>query len=131
MDMRIAILFNLENGDAIIGNDKGEVGYASSEFLEQYFYGKLSKNSPKVVMASPGADKFIMPIPHDLGKISLHFIGIGLEYGDSDRETVELQKYIAETPSGDYIVRCGYGEKTDTWVIRGVPTKAPPASDHT
>ena len=110
--MRIAVLFNLENGGAISGNDNGEIGYVANEWLEQSYFGKLSKDGPRTVMVPDRIHKIILPT-HDTYR----------RKQKNDIETIELNKYVVEAPDGDYIVRCGYGPKTDYWIIQGTANK--------
>ena len=112
--MRTVILFNLENGDAIYGNDNGEIGYFSNELLEQSYFGKLSKDGPRVVVVRDRAHKVILPTHDTYGQQQKH-----------DMETIELNKCLIDTPVGEYIVRCGYGPKADIWIIQGTANKVP------
>ena len=108
--MRIAILFNLENGDAIFGSDKGEVGYIPEELRDQY------TSELTVIKAREGTHQFLLPRGG---------------YPSSDVETIELNKCLVPTYDGFYVVRCGYGKISKTWIVKGdakklQATKAPP-----
>jgi len=110
MDMKIGYLFRLDDGSQIAGNDKGEIVYISRE-LSDHLEGELT-----VIRAREGTHQFLLPRGG---------------YPSSDVETIELNKCLVPTYDGFYVVRCGYGKISKTWIVKGdakklQATKAPP-----
>ena len=109
MDMKIGILFKLKDG-AIIGNNKGDVGYMSKDLCDS--------DIDKLRVIKAHESSYVFRAPLDTGM-------------PPATETIELNKGVVPTPDGLYVIRCGYGNVSETWIIQGVPTKVPLTSDRT
>jgi len=81
---------------SIIGDEDGNLMIVTDEFIEGVgddFRSKLLK-----VITTPRGTDFLVPIPHS-----------------QETERIAIQKLILD---GRWGIRCGYGPKTKTWVIR-------------
>ena len=103
----------LDPGCYIFGDNRGQVGLISEELVEDAGASiERFKNAPKVIRAPViCGGYFKMFCPREDLTTYLDDIPAKATF---EIETVELNKYIIENR---WIIRCGYNEKANTWVV--------------
>jgi len=95
----------------IVGSEDGNLGIVADGMM-QYCVGLRSKTL-KRVMTAQGTD-FKIPIYAPLTMVSW-VKDMPACPPDDDIENIPIQKYIV---ADRWVVRCGYGPRTKTWVLR-------------